>query len=48
MNGQTQSVGAMDAQSKNRQSHRALAAKQMMALMHEVWRLPLATSPVVN
>ena len=33
------SVAQLDAATKNRHSHRALAAAQMLALMREVWRL---------
>jgi XTP/dITP diphosphohydrolase len=33
------SVAELDAASKNRLSHRALAAAQMRALLHEAWRL---------
>lgn len=32
-------VAELDATTKNRHSHRALAAEQMRTLMHEVWRL---------
>ncbi len=34
------SVAELDTASKNRISHRALAARQMCALLREVWRLP--------
>jgi len=33
------SVAELDAATKNRLSHRAIASKQMLALMREVWRL---------
>jgi XTP/dITP diphosphohydrolase len=33
------SVAELDAQVKNAISHRALAARQMVALMREVWHL---------
>jgi len=33
------SVAELDAETKNRLSHRAIASKQMLALMREVWRL---------
>ncbi len=39
MQGSTQSVAEMDAATKNRSSHRALAAAQMVALMREAWHL---------
>ena len=32
-------VAQLGAEEKNRHSHRALAARQMLALMHEVWQL---------
>ena len=32
-------VAELDAETKNRHSHRALAARQMRTLMNEVWRL---------
>ena len=34
----SKSVAELDAETKNRLSHRALAAAQMLALMREVWR----------
>ena len=34
-----QTVAELDAASKNAHSHRALAARQMLALMREVWGL---------
>ena len=35
-----QTVAALDAEVKNRHSHRALAAQQMLALMRDAWHLP--------
>lgn len=32
-------VAELDAAAKNANSHRALAARQMLALMHDIWRL---------
>jgi XTP/dITP diphosphohydrolase len=36
-----QTVATLAADVKNRHSHRALAAQQMLALMHEAWHLPV-------
>jgi XTP/dITP diphosphohydrolase len=42
MRGMAVSVAELDAATKNRASHRALAAAQMAALMHEAWHLGAA------
>ncbi|HJW11549.1 MAG TPA: non-canonical purine NTP pyrophosphatase, partial [Albitalea sp.] len=34
-----QTVAELSAEAKNRHSHRAIAARQMLALMREVWHL---------